>query len=81
MTAVEVVIAVCAIVNAVGVVFIISFVGRCMFEMQGDVKTIKGRVSSMYLTHLSNLKNYFIQREQYEEVRKIERLMKQIEEE
>ena len=80
MTAAEMAVMVWAITNTGGIILIV-LMRRELSEIQKNIKTTKSRVSSIYLMFLINERDGCIQREQYEEARKIENIIKQIKEE
>jgi len=87
MTAVEVIISIGIGIN-ITCLMLTVLMRLDLIRVQKDIEAIKSkteiiklRVSVMYLNYLSLEKECLIYNGQYEEARKIERLMKQIEEE
>jgi len=87
MTAAEVIISIGIGIN-ITCLMLTVLIRLDLIRAQKDIEAInskteitKLRVSVMYLYYLSLAKERLINNEQYEEARKIERLMKQIEEE
>ena len=87
MTAVEVIISIGIGINITRLMLTV-LIRLDLIRAQKDIEAInskteiiKLRVSTLYLYYLSLAKERLINNEQYEEARKIERLMKQIEEE